>query len=178
MLVLIPALIAFAASGAGPAAFSVPRFSMVFLSLLAAFGGAALFGYIGTLVSGLKWRYRMPTGGLPLSLVISVFFGALYPVAGNWYPDRYENTPKFRRDMGISALLPWLYTMALLVAARQFGGEIPILSTMPQIIIAILLAFRCVPFPHVNLGTARVLRWNKVLYGAMILASIYFVFFW
>jgi len=178
MLVLIPALVAFAAAGASSAAFSVQQFSMVSLSLLIVFGGAAVFGYIGALISRRKWRYRMPSGGLPLSFIFSVIGGMLYPVAGNWYPDRYENTPKFRKDMGISAILPWLYMIALLVAARQFGIELPILSTMPQIIIAVLLVFRCVPFPHVNLGAVRVFRWNKVLYGVMVLASIFFAFFW
>ncbi|MCL2852295.1 MAG: GNAT family N-acetyltransferase [Defluviitaleaceae bacterium] len=145
-------------------------------SLLIIFGGTITLGYIGTLFSKRKWHYRMVSGGLLLSLIFSVF-GMFIPVAGNWYPDRYENTSKFRADMFISAILPWIYLIGLFVIIRLAGDEIGFLSSGLWTVGALLM-FRCIPFSVVNLGSVRVFRWNKVLWAVMVLASIFIVYFW
>lgn len=150
----------------------------ILISLLLIFGGVIILSYIGTLFSGRKWHYRMPTGGLLLGLIFGFGMGALIPMAGNWYPNHYENTRKFRVDMGISAFLSWLYLIGLLIIARLFGGDIQFLGSGLQVVISILLMFRCIPFPVVNLGSVRVFRWNKVLWALMAAASIYLAFFW
>ena len=140
-------------------------------SLLIIFCGVVLFSFLGTLPSKRKWHYRMPTGGLLLSAVFSVF-GLFLPMAGNWYPGRYENTQKFRMDLGLGAFLSWLYLIWLLTVMKLFGDELPFLNSDVQIIVVILLAFRLIPFPVVNLGSVRVYRWNKALYAVLAAASI------
>ena len=145
-------------------------------SLFIVFCGAILFGYLGTLPSKHSWHYRMPTGGLFLSVVFCIF-GLFLPMAGNWYPDRYENTAKFRRDLGLSAFFSWLFIIGILVVMRLFGDDIPILNSNVQVIAIILLIFRCIPFPVVNLGSVRVYRWSKTLCAIMVAASVFVAFF-
>jgi len=171
-LVLLPILISLITSAAIP-----PNFPILISRLLIVFGGVIFFSYIPTLFSGRKWHYRMPTGGLLLASIFSIF-GFFMPMAGNWYPDRYENTQAFRRDMGISALLSWVYLLGISIAARLFDGVSAFFGTGVLIVIGVLLIFRCIPSPVVNLGSVRVFRWSKVLCILLALASIFTVFFW
>jgi ribosomal protein S18 acetylase RimI-like enzyme len=150
---------------------------IAFLSFGSIFVGIIIFSYIGTLFSGRKWQYRMPTGGILLSGLFSVF-GMFLPIAGNWYPQLYENTAKLRASLGISATLSWLYLMGLFVIARLFGEDIRFLGVGFQMTIFILLIFRCIPFPSINLGSVRVFRWNKILCALMVLVTIFLLFVW
>jgi len=172
LLALLPVLIAVITSAVIPS-----NLPILLSRLLIVFGGVILFSYIPTLFSGRKWHYRMPTGGLLLASILSIF-GFFMPMAGNWYPDRYENTQAFRRDMGISALLPWVYLLGISIAARLFEGVSMFFGARVLVVIGVLLVFRCIPSPVVNLGSVRVFRWSKVLCVLLALASIYTVFFW
>ncbi|MCL2248529.1 MAG: GNAT family N-acetyltransferase [Oscillospiraceae bacterium] len=145
------------------------------------FGGTTLFTYLGTLFSGRKWRFRVPTGGFTLCLVISII-GFFFPLGGNLYPDKYENTAKFRRDMGIPALLSWLYIIALVVGLGLFADRLPVLLdylwAYTSALAVLLLIFRCIPSLHASFGSSRVFSWNKALYVVMLLGSVYLIFFW
>jgi GNAT superfamily N-acetyltransferase len=154
----------------------IAQLPSVLFSLLIVFGGVVIFGYIGTLFSRHKWRYRMTSGGLLMCLGFSLF-GAFIPMAGNWYPARYENTPSFRRDLGICALLPWIYLIGLLVLSRLFeNNSILSAGTLP-ITVTIILILKCIPIHPISFGSARVFFWNKILWGFMILASLSSVIF-
>ena len=146
-------------------------FTSILPSLLIIFCGVILFSYLGTLPSKRKWHYRMPTGGLLLSAAFSVF-SIFLPMAGNWYPERYEKSTKFHMDLGLGAFLSWLYLIGMLTVMRLVGDDIPFLNSDVQIIIVILLIFRLVPFPVVNQGSVRVFRWNKILWVIMAVASV------
>jgi len=141
------------------------------------FGGIALLSYIGTLFSARGWRYRLVNGGLITNLAL-IMVGLLFPVAGNWHPERYENTPEFRADMGLTALLPWLYLIAMFVTQRLFGDGIPFPSGLFTGMAGILLTLRCIPVPLINQGGVRLFLWSKPLWVAMAAASIYIVYFW
>jgi len=149
-------------------------------AVLFVFGGAVLFTYLGTLFSGRKWHFRVPTGGLLLCLIIG-FFGFFFPMGGSFYPNRYENTPEFRRSLGIPAVASWLYIMALLVVTSLFTEVLPLFSysiwAYIGAIAGILLIFRCMPLLHVSFGSSRVFAWNKILYGVMFLVSILLLIF-
>jgi GNAT superfamily N-acetyltransferase len=172
ILVLLPVFIGVMTSAIAPS--NIP---MLVLRLLIVFGGVILFGYIPTLFSGRKWHYRMPNGGLLLTSILSLF-GFFMPMAGNWYPDHYENTPAFRKHMGISAFLPWLFLLGISIAARLHNGLFSFFDTRVLAIIGVLLIFRCIPSPVVNLGSVRVFRWNKALCILLALLSVFTVFFW
>ena len=88
-----------------------------FSTLLAAFGivfGGNIFaGFLGTLFSPKrKWHFRQPGGGIFICL-INLSFNHFFPLCGNWYPARYENTPRFRRDLALSSITAWLFLLAL-----------------------------------------------------------------
>jgi len=157
----------------------LPAFSP---AVLFVFGGAILFTYLGTLFSERKWHFRVPTGGFVLCFIVG-FFGFLFPMGGSFYPDRYENTPEFRRDMGIPALTSWLYIMALLLVTSLFAEVLPLFSyniwAYIGTLAGVLLIFRSMPLLHVSFGSSRVFAWNKILYGIMFLVSVLLlVFVW
>jgi hypothetical protein len=154
----------------------IEQLPIIILSLLIVFGGIIIFGYIGTLFSCRKWRYRMTNGGFLISLAIS-FFRGFFPMAGNWYPDRYENSPKFRRDLGICALLPWIYLVGLLVLARLFDDNSILSGGTLTITVTVILIIKCIPIHPISFGSARVFFWNKILWGVIVLASLSSVIF-
>ena len=182
MLVMIMTLsVAGISNIAADPSLIISQLPVMLLSLLIIFGGVIFFSFIGTIFSSRKWHYRMPAGGLLLTLITAVL-GVFLPMAGNWYPDRYEKTAKFRIDMGISAALPWIYLIGLLAAARLLSDEAQfwrnVFHPEASSIIAALLIFRCMPIPIINLGSVRVFRWNKILCVIMVMASIFLVYFW
>jgi GNAT superfamily N-acetyltransferase len=173
ILILLSAGIINIVSDPSPFSEQLPT---ILLSLLIVFGGIAIFGYIGTLFSRRKWHYRMTSGGFLMCLAFS-FFRGFFPMGGNWYPDRYENTPKFRRELGISALLPWLYLIGLLVLARLFADNSILAGGTLPITVTVILIIKCIPVHPISFGSARVFFWNKILWGVMVLASISAVIF-
>ena len=160
------------------ATFKIPATEImtILAALLTALGGSVIFAYIGTLFSrGRNWRYRMPNGGMLLCLVLAVL-GAFVPMAGNFYPERYENTAKFRRDMGLTAVLPWIYLLGMLVFALFFGSRFYFFGNVFQAIVSVLLLFRCIPFKVINLGSVRVYQWSKPLCLMLFLITFLLVF--
>ena len=144
---------------------------------LISFGGVILLGYVGALLSRRKWQYRMPTGGLLLNFILG-FFEIFLPIQGNWYPTRYENTSRFRMDMGVTGILPWLYIMGIFVAAGLWGDNLWFIYGGFQGIAGSLLLIRCIPIPLINFGAVRVYKWSKILWGIMVATSIFLLFFW
>ena len=132
--------------------------------------GGALAGGLGTLFSReRKWRFRMTTGGMGISLLVAVLRGGFFPVFGNLYPEQYENTPRFKRDMAIVAICGWLFYMA---AVAMTWVEGTILPPHAMGIAPIFLALKCLPFDGLgSLGGERVWRWNRPLFAIMTVAS-------
>jgi len=60
--------------------------------------GHALAGYAGTLFSRRTWHFRLTTGGALLCLLFGAVNRWFIPIIASWYPDHYENTPRFKRD--------------------------------------------------------------------------------
>ena len=175
-------MIIFLVSATGYAAFATNfsahahRLLLMLPALFIMFGGVVFFAYIGTLFSRRReWRYRMPSGGLLVCVVFAVL-GAFIPMAGNFYPEKYENSAEFRRDMGLSALLPWLFLLGLYILTDFFGDSFRFIGGGFQAAVGILLLIRCIPFTVINLGSVRVFRWSKVLCLILAATSIYLVF--
>jgi len=160
MLLLAPALI----------------FSEAGLSLAAAFGivfaGNVLAGYLGTLFSQKrKWRFRQPGGGIFICF-INAAFGIFFPMCGNWYPARYENTPRFRRDLALNSICSWLFLLAIYFAGFWLLGAYRVLTYAVQLS-GILLILRCIPVPPFGpYGGWRVFRWNKAIFVLLAIPSI------
>jgi len=158
--------------------FAIPDFlselPRLILSVAIVFGGVMLFTYIGTLFSRRGWKYQMTTGGGMLSL-IAPLLGVFIPIAGGFCPEKYENTAKFRRDMAMTAILPWVFLIALMPILRSFDFAFLHSGIMTNIAL-ILLIFRCVPWHSANLGSSRIFHWNLILWILMVVATLVVLF--
>ena len=155
--------------------------------------GGILFEYVGTLFSKQKWLFRFTNGGALLSVLITFF--SIFPMIGNWYPTNYENTPKFKRDIGVGALLSWIFLLMILLLSYiflhyiyshdpshpEYLMTILIIMNKMSVMSATLLIYRCLPFyPFESYGGRRVYNWSKTIFIIMVLitltAIIYFLF--
>ncbi len=144
----------------------IPLFLAAYIFFLA---GGILVGFTGTLMSRRKWYFRLANGGFVVCLLINL--AAVYPMVGNWYPDNYENTPKFKRDMGINALLGWLFVW-IITAVSVAGNSNFIFLKYTGEIGWMFLFYRMVPiFPFESYGSHRVYVWNKGIFWAMFALS-------
>jgi len=134
--------------------------------------GTAFAGWIGTWFTGRKWNFRLTQGGFLSTAILGIF--TIFPMIGNWYPVKYENTPKCRRDMALNSILIWLFLFAIMIS-NMFIDNL-ILEGM-QNLSAILLIYRCIPIlPFSSYGSGRVWEWNKPVFGIFAIASILLVF--
>lgn len=135
--------------------------------LLAGIGVSAL----GTRFSASRdWRFRLNNGGILVYMLVNL--GSIFPMVGNWYPSQYEKTERFRRDMGIPALMEWCYLLAV-TAVCAFGGmEYTVVRILGQIG-TFLLIYKSLPFyPFESFGGGRVYRWRKPIYFLMAALSL------
>lgn len=147
---------------------STGAFFAAYLILLA--GGMAV-GYIGTLFSKRKWNYRLNNGG-GLVCILANCFGSVFPMIGNWYPERYENTDGFRRDMGINGLMGWIFVLALSLFSVLEVSQ-TILSQYIGQIGALFLMYRVLAvYPFESFGGRRVYCWKRWLYVVMTVLSL------
>lgn len=136
---------------------SVPVFTGAYLTVLALF---VLPRYTGTLFSSHNWEFRLNNGGSFLTVLLSIF-GNTFPMNGNWYPDKYENTPAFRRDMAIPEILKWaVFSLAALLV---FTG-VPYFRIVSRIVCYYLI-FLIVPlYPFESLGAGRIYRFSRIMW--------------
>ena len=144
------------------------------LTLLKALGalflGHTAVSYVGTLLSKRSWQFRLTTGGLLLCLLFGAVSRIFIPVIGGWYPDRYENTPRFQRDLAVVSMAGWLFLLPF--------AALPLLAPDPGLFLAyvsafatVLLVFRCLPFSIGALGGERVFNWSKVVWALQVAVS-------
>ncbi|MCL2589225.1 MAG: GNAT family N-acetyltransferase [Oscillospiraceae bacterium] len=152
------------------------------LGLLAIFLGLVVFAWLGTRVSARrKWRFRLNNGGFawgPITLLSSFvpMFGIFVPMNGSWYPERYENTKAFWRDLAITSLFTWLPLLAAMAAVRLLPEPHQILREASGIV-GMFLVLRCFPFSALGpYGGERVWRWNKAVWAVLAAAGLFLVY--
>jgi len=146
---------------------------MAIISIVLVLAGIITVGWIGTWFTGYKWRFRLTQGGFLITPVLTLL-NTIFPLIGNWYPVKYENTPKFRRTMAFNSILVWLFLLGIMIS-NMFVNSL-ILEGM-QNISAFFLLYRCIPIhPFSSYGSERVYNWNKAVFGIFAIASILFVF--
>lgn len=138
--------------------------------------GHILFGYVGTLFSKRRWKFRFTNGG---ALVCFLFnFVTVYPMVGNWYPTKYEKSSEFKKDMGVNSFMGWIFLIAISLLYFIFGKSNVLISYMAKIASSLLL-YKCIPFyPFESFGGKRLINWNKpIFWGCTIisLAILYFI---
>jgi len=83
---------------------------------------------------------------------------------GNWYPDHYENTGKFRKDLGIQAWVNWV-RIFLFAFVSNILSPYYLFFNYVYTICYMLLIFRILAvYPFSGFGGSRLLAWNKAVY--------------
>lgn len=132
--------------------------------------GIVLCSFIGTRLSRRRWSFRFTNGGAATALLVHLFAGA-YPMVGNWYPDTYENTPAFRRDMGVAALLEWVFLLAITAFTVFYTSTASFIMPLRQMG-GMFLLYRMIPYyPFEAFGGGRVLRWKPWLFALLFACS-------
>ena len=153
----------------------IGNMAVVGLSVGAVFLGCVFSGYTATLFTDRRWNFRWVNGGIFVYPIVSLM-GGFFPMIGGWYPDVYENTVKFRRDMALNAIGVWLFLIAVVLFRHLCENPASFLiyaSNLAQI----LLVFRCLPIEvFESTGFGRVWKWNKAVLGILVAASIYLSF--
>lgn len=146
----------------------LPSYIGAYLLLLLS---TVVLGGLGTLFSKREWHFRLNSGGAIQALLLILMWG-FYPMIGGWYPKQYEKTQVFRRELGVTSLLKWLFLMGLSLGLFLANTEENYFALYLSLFTNLLLLYTMLPFyPFEGYGGGRVYRWNKVLYIAMTLVS-------
>jgi GNAT superfamily N-acetyltransferase len=139
-----------------------------YLTLL---GSTILSGFIMTFFSKREWNYRLLNGGI-IFPVISTLLGGVFPMGGNWYPKKYENTRAFHKAMGLNASISWIALLLITYCTFFFDKNNLFYFYINQIGVMFLL-YRVVAFyPLSSFGGRRVFIWNKAMYLILSILSI------
>jgi GNAT superfamily N-acetyltransferase len=145
------------------------------IAFVTLFFGSICAGYIGTLFSGRKWHFRLTPGG-PLISIVTAIAGFFWPANGGWYPAKYENTPKFRRDMAISSIAVWIFLAAAFLSPLAVNELTPLWVSISNIS-AFLMIIRFIPINSVSsYGARRILLWSKAAYALLLIVAIFILF--
>lgn len=134
------------------------------------FVGSIGASYVGTLFSKRGWKFRLNNGGLLMCALINLI--GIYPMIGNWYPEHYEKTKDFRRDMGITALCGWIFVLALTAIPVFFATEHIIFGYTYRLGLVFLIYRIFAIYPFESFGGKRLYEWNKGIYLVMSALSV------
>ena len=78
--------------------------------------------------------------------------------------------------MATNVIAAWVFLLGLVAAEITIGFSSRFLTHIPNIA-TILLVFKCLPVSvFESSGFGRVSKWNKVVFGLLAAASLFFVF--
>lgn len=138
------------------------------LTILVVFG---ITRYAGGMLSGVEHVYRMNNCGGFLTAMLS-FWGLLFPMNGNWYPVRYENTDVFRKKLAWPELIKWIILLLLSLSGRMPGEYFKALSQMAEA----FLVFSVLPvYPFEGYGAGRIFRYKKELWLITAVISVIYI---
>lgn len=127
--------------------------------------------FVGTKFSSQRnWKFRLNNGGALVCALVN--FGSIFPMLGNWYPEKYDKSNDFRRDMGITAFVGWISLLALVGILAFSGIEATVARGVMQIGVFFLIYHMIPMYPFESFGGRRVYTWSKWIYAAMTLATL------
>jgi len=98
-----------------------------------------------------------------------------FPLTGAWYPKHYENTLEFRKDMAIQSMTIWIPLLIVGATRVLIENPTPLLSAIWGWA-GFMLFLRSMPILLSSYGSARVFRWNKIVYVVLAVSSIIVAF--
>lgn len=128
-------------------------------------------GSIVTLFSKREWSYRFLNGGI-IFPIISMFMGGIFPMGGNWYPKKYENSKEFRKEMGVNAAVSWILLIIIIFCVNFMDMNNAYNLYLDQIGTMLLFCRIVAVYPLASFGGWRVFTWNKAVYFILSLLSV------
>lgn len=127
-----------------------------------------LIRFCGSLFYKEKKGFRLNNCGGFLTILLA-FFGSIFPMNANWYPETYENSDSFRRKLAIPELVKWMI-FALLPFLAFTSYKYPQAIAELSCIYLILSVIPLYPFDAY--GAGRIYRYKKWLWLATAVISI------
>lgn len=116
--------------------------------------------WAGARCSGEKYLFRFNNGGGLLTAFLS-YWGNIFPMNANWYPQTYRNTEEFRRKLALPELVKWLIFLFLPWLSFTTNTYLNALASLS----CVFLVFLIIPFyPFETYGAGRIYRYKKGLW--------------
>lgn len=123
--------------------------------------------YAGKIISKNKGKFRLNQGGSFLLLLLA-FFGNVFFMNANWYPEKYENTDEFRKGLAIPEIIKWFLFVLLPWVGMIPNSYCQALGHLAQA----FLIFIIIPFyPFEAFGGGRIYRYKKKLWLVMVIVT-------
>lgn len=124
--------------------------------------------FFGGIFSKEKYSFRMNNCGGILTILLS-YFGNVFPMNANWYPNKYENSDSFRRKLAIPELVKWgIFSLLPLLAFTPYKYTQAIAELS-----CIFLVFLMIPlYPFDAYGAGRIYRYKKWLWLVTAVVSV------
>ncbi|NLO38646.1 MAG: GNAT family N-acetyltransferase [Ruminiclostridium sp.] len=142
-----------------------------FIAYFIFLSGGILAGYFGTLLSRRKWHFRFNNGGGLVCASIQLT-GNMFPMVGNWYPEEYENSDEFRKDMGMTALFGWVFVLFLSILSILMLSQHVIFRYFREIGFLFLIYRILAIYPFESYGGRRIYQWKRGIYLLMAIISL------
>ena len=124
--------------------------------------------FFGALFNKENYHFRMNNCGGVLTMLLS-YFGSIFPMNANWYPNKYENSDSFRRKLAIPELMKWvIFSLLPLLAFTPYKYT----QAMAELG-CIFLVFLIIPlYPFDAYGAGRIYRYKKWLWLVTAVVSV------
>lgn len=131
-------------------------------------------GFSFTRLNNRNWKFHMNNCGGLMCIILNML-GSVLTLTGNWYPESYEKTDKFRKDIGIIALAEWILTLTFYLISAYFINKHIFFKYLLKISGTFLIYTIIILYPFESYGGKRVYDWNKFIYGFIAILSIIFL---
>lgn len=163
LLILLPSLL----FGGGITDLGVKAAAVTVL-LASSLAGGLLY----VLLSREKWHFRVTRGGLLISVLVTGL-GGYWPMAGRFYPEKYQRTSKFSRSMGLEGLFEWLAILLLVGAGAAWQDQSVFWQEVCALGTTLLLLHSLPMYPFACFGGNRIWEYSKILsVGTMIISGV------
>lgn len=161
MLLTIPLWLRLFSKGAAQALpFVAAYFTILAIFLITRFLGACL--------SGINYRFRLNNCGGFLSMLLG-YWGNVFPMNANWYPEKYENTDTFRKKLALPELIKWGSFVLLSLLGFAKNAYLQALAQLGSV----MLVFLIIPiYPFDAYGAGRIFKYKKGLWLMTLVISI------
>lgn len=136
-----------------------------YLTILAIFAGVRC---LGGLLNKDRGKLRFNNCGALITFIASFGLG-FFPLNLNWYPDKYQNTPSFKRRLALPEVVKWGIFLTLPLLDNTTS---PYLKTVAAISWNYLLLMAIPIYPFEPLGAGRIYRYNKLIWLLTVVITV------